>query len=104
MCLKPAQKLQNNSIDASLTSERINLQSLDSIRALIMTSSGSKSFCTYSFLNFKEKSVVKRTLMGRVKEFCGYYHINLYKYIFNNKYRQNIEYCTYKSVHDMKMA
>ena len=43
---------------------------------------------------------MKRTLMGRVKEFCGYYHINLYKYIFNNEYRQNIKYCTYNSVHD----
>ena len=80
-------------------SERIKLQSLDLLRTLILTSSGSKSF--YSYLsNLKENSVVKRTVMGRVKEFCGYYHINLYKYIFNNKYRQNIKYCTYKSVQD----
>ena len=62
-------------------SERIKLQSLDLIRALIMISSGSKSFNSYLF-NLKEKSVVRKTLMGRVKEFCGYFHINLYKYIF----------------------
>ena len=66
-----------------------------------MTSSGSKSFYSYLF-NLKENSVVKRTLMDRVKEFCGYYLINLYKYSFNNKYKQNIKYCTYKSVHNGK--
>ena len=84
-------------------SERIKLQSLDLIRALIMTSSGSKSFYFYLF-NLKENSVVKRTLMGRVKEFCGFIIFILYKYIFNNKYRQNIKYYTYKSVNNGQNA